>query len=126
MRWLFVLALLAFAGPPALAQPVRAAQGQIVELQVAAPALEGNRLGAPTVQPVSVYLPPSYNSASARHYPTLYMLHGYHDTRDAWLSYLGIKAMLDRDIAAHHIPEIIVVMPHARIAGDVELSLIHI
>src|SRR5437870_782843 len=87
--------------------------GQIVEVQVPAPALEGNLLGTPTVQPASIYLPASYAHASARRYPVIYLLHGYADTRETWLSYIHIKDILDRDIAAHRIPETIVVMSDA-------------
>ncbi|MES1199402.1 MAG: alpha/beta hydrolase-fold protein [Pseudomonadota bacterium] len=98
---------------PEAALAERAAQSEIVEIQVPAPSLASNLLGTPTVQPASVYLPPSYNHQRALHYPTLYLLHGYADTRAAWLNYLGVKAILDRDIAGHRIPEVIVVMPDA-------------
>jgi pimeloyl-ACP methyl ester carboxylesterase len=86
------------------------AQSRVVDVQIPAPSLQGNLLGTPTLQAGSVYLPPSYGRGHKR-YPVLYLLHGYSDTHRVWLSFVHIKAVMDRAIAAHRVPEAIVVMP---------------
>ncbi|MFT3726474.1 MAG: alpha/beta hydrolase-fold protein [Terricaulis sp.] len=86
------------------------AQSRVMDVQIPAPSLQGNLLGTPTVQAGSVYLPPSYGRGHKR-YPVLYLLHGYTDTHAVWLNFVHIKAVMDRAIAAHRIPEAIVVMP---------------
>lgn len=62
-----------------VARPAGAA-GQIVEVDVPAPALEGNLLKTPAVQGAAVYLPPGYEDAPERRYPTIYLLHGIFDS----------------------------------------------
>jgi enterochelin esterase-like enzyme len=55
-----------------------------------------------------VYLPPGYGSTNAR-YPVLYLLHGNDQPATAFLQ-LGLQGELDRLIAAHEVPRMIVVM----------------
>jgi hypothetical protein len=55
----------------------QAATGRLVEVKIPAPSLKGNLLGDPTEQPLTFYLPPSYNTASTRRYPVVYHLHGF-------------------------------------------------
>ena len=55
-----------------------------------------------------VYLPAGYASTTSR-YPVVYMLHGRNGHAEAFLE-IGIQSTLDRLIAAHAIPPMIVVM----------------
>lgn len=55
----------------------------------------------------NVYLPAGYQESESR-YPTVYLLHGRGDTKDAWLN---IRDMLDRMIAEGAIPPVIAVLP---------------
>ncbi len=55
----------------------------------------------------NVYLPAGYQESDSR-YPTVYLLHGRGDTKDAWLN---IRDTLDRMIAEGAIPPVIAVLP---------------
>lgn len=111
MRWIMALALALCAwAQESVAQAQ--SRGQVQEIVAPAPSLDGNRLGTPAEQHVSVYLPPSYGRG-ARRYPVIYLLHGIADSRRTWLTYIGVQGILDRAIAARRIPEAIVVMPDA-------------
>jgi enterochelin esterase-like enzyme len=59
--------------------------------------------------PYSVYLPPGYGS-SDRHYPVLYLLHGYFGNYVEWAD-VGIQQTADRLILAAAIQPMIIVMP---------------
>ena len=110
MQWMKAWAVaLAMFVAPSLAHAQ--ARGEIQEVVALAPSLAGNLLETPTQQEVSVYVPPSYRSARARRYAVIYLLHGYSDGRVAWTREIGVADILDRLIAAHRIPEVIVVMP---------------
>jgi S-formylglutathione hydrolase FrmB len=67
----------------ALTLPLAAQGGRVVTDSVRSPALEGNRLGDPSVRPLRIYLPPSYDSSDAR-YPVVYLLHGYGGSPSSW------------------------------------------
>ena len=109
------------------------ASGQILEITISAPSLDGNLLGDPTEQPMSIYLPPSYDSALEKHYPVLYLLHGFTGTNRTWMLDPAILAngplpalpdgdygqegklksdRLDAIIASGVIPELIIVAPN--------------
>ncbi len=47
-------------------------------------ALEGNALGDPSERPLWVYLPPGYDDAPDRRYPSVYMLQGLTGQLDMW------------------------------------------
>ena len=59
--------------------------------------------------PFNLYLPPCYD-AQARHYPTLYLLHGYPYDEAHWES-LGAIKIADDGIGAGEWPPFIMVMP---------------
>ena len=105
--------------PPIAAAQVEPGQagGRIVADTVPAPALAGNLLGDPTVQPAWVYLPPGYDDAGRR-YPVLYLLHGVLDDPSVWIepAYQGmtVQATMDSLIGAGAIQPMIVVMPNGR------------
>jgi S-formylglutathione hydrolase FrmB len=92
-------------------------RGRIVADTVPAPALAGNLLGDPTVQPAWVYLPPGYDDARRR-YPVLYLLHGVLDDPSVWIEpvYQGmtVQATMDSLIGAGAVRPMIVVMPNGR------------
>lgn len=94
------------------AQSGSSGEGRIVEVEVPAPALEGNLLETPDVQDVAVYLPPNYDGQPDRRFPVVYLLHGIFDDYGVWTEHLEVPSMLDRLIADAEIPDLIVVMPN--------------
>ncbi len=58
-----------------------------------------------------VYTPPGYDSAAARPYPVLYLLHGYSDDARGWTSVGHAHLILDNLIAAGTVTPMVVVMP---------------
>jgi Putative esterase len=65
-------------------------EGRFDELSFASEALEGNRLGDPSVRPLWVYLPPGYDE-SGRRYPTIYVIQGYTGQLDMWRNRLAFR-----------------------------------
>lgn len=106
---LFLMFWLVAPGP-GLAS-AQAPTGATREIQVPAPSLAGNLVGTETTQAAAIYLPPSYASSPQRRYPVIYLLHGIFDSHQTWLRFIGLPAILDRMIASHRLPELIVVMP---------------
>ena len=106
--------VMALAGVASASAQVAAVEpaSRVVEVEVPAPALEGNLLGTPSVQGAAIYLPPSYEFETERRYPVIYLLHGIFDRYQVWLETFSVPAILDRLIAANEIPELIVVMPN--------------
>ncbi len=96
------------------------AGGTLTNTTVPGPSLEGNLLDIPTTREVSVYLPPSYEAAPDRRYPTLYILHGIYDSNTTWTrpwndehpGYDTIQALMDTGIDGGSVREMIVVVPH--------------
>lgn len=92
--------------------------GSVEDLQVPAPSLAGNLLGDPAIQRVLVYLPPSYQRETTRRYPTLYLLHGYTASPQAWTNggYQGMKLAgeVDSLISKGAAAEMIIVVPNGR------------
>lgn len=96
-----------------VAQPSTQETGRIVELDVPAPALEGNLLETPTIQAAAIYLPPSYGQEPDQRFPVLYLLHGIFDDYRVWIEHFNVPRILDRLITNEDLPELIVVMPNA-------------
>jgi len=111
------------------------ASGEIVEIVIPAPSLSDNLLGDPSEQPVSIYLPPSYDSSSDKRYPVVYLLHGFTGTNRTWMidpdgpdlkpvpgsangnyQHEGVlqSERLDSIMAAGIVPELIIVAPNGR------------
>ena len=126
-----VLLLAGCAGEPAHTRT----PGTIAEVVIPAPSLEGNLLGDPAEQRLSVYLPPGYDSSPGKRYPVLYLLHGFTGTNKTWMidsddaanesvtelpdgnyQRAGMleKERLDSIIAARVVPELIIVAPNGR------------
>ncbi len=104
----------------ALAQGVEATavSGRLVDVVVASPALRGNRLGDPSDQAVTIYLPPSYDQNPTRHYPSLYLLHGYNGRPQEWTTngYQGmnLQRVMDSLTTRGLAREMIVVVPNGK------------
>lgn len=106
-----VALLFATAGCPG------ARHGQVLRVDVPAPALEGSVFPNDAHQPCLVYLPPSYE-VTASQYPVLYHLPGFTTSVDEYTdgSFDGFKlgAAMDRLIGTAAIREMIVVIPNGR------------
>jgi S-formylglutathione hydrolase len=92
-------------------------EGQLFEKTIPAPSLRGNLVGEPAVQPIAVYLPPSYASTSDR-YPVVYYLPGYNTPVTALFDgrYQGLSLVQSMDslVAAGMVSEMIVVVVNGR------------
>ena len=62
----------------------------------------------------SVYLPPGYDE-SERHYPVVYLLHGYSDNETSWIQFGEINRYADNAINDGIIPPMVIVMPDAEL-----------
>ena len=96
----------------------RAPAGKVLELTVQAASLKGNLLSDPVQQNIVVYLPPSYDTATNKRFPTLYLLHGFTADQTAWTGggYQGLKlgAFMDDMISTGRSREMIVVAPNGK------------
>jgi enterochelin esterase family protein len=61
--------------------------------------------------PFLVYTPPAYDPAAKEPYPVLYLLHGYSDAEDAWVSVGCANVILDNLIAQGRAKPMLIVMP---------------
>jgi S-formylglutathione hydrolase len=98
----------------AAVQPKPPAAGKWERVKVHGTSLEGNLMGETADPDVSVYLPPSYATATDRRYPVVYVLHGYTGTD---LSYFGpgsrgLDQIADRVFGNRSAQEMILVMPN--------------
>lgn len=81
-------------------------QGKVYDnLSVPSKILKGDRNYA-------VYLPPDYDH-SERHYPVLYLLHGYTDNHTGWVQFGEVARITDEAIANGSATAMIIVMPDA-------------
>lgn len=122
-RWAAALLLLCAAAVPlrSVAQdaeaPVSPLDGTLDRITVHGTALEGNLVGDDPDRPVSVYLPPSYDEASDRRYPVVYVLHGFTDSDLNWFGwrehFVNVPAAFERALDAGTVREMILVMPNA-------------
>ncbi|MHC4519413.1 MAG: esterase [Planctomycetota bacterium] len=62
-------------------------------------------------RPFVVYTPPGYDGTADRTYPVLYLLHGYSDAEDAWVTTGRANVILDNLIARGRARPMLVVMP---------------
>lgn len=66
----------------------------------------------------SVYLPPGYESSPTRHYPVVYLLHGYPsqpvDSETDWIQQGAADRLTDAAIRSGRLPPMILVMPDAK------------
>jgi S-formylglutathione hydrolase FrmB len=93
-------------------------QGTLVRPKVHGAGLEGNLDGDSPDRDVSIYLPPSYSVEKHRHYPVVYVLHGFTDDDEKWNSpatphFVKLPAVMDKVLANGDAREMILVMPNA-------------
>ncbi|MEO8168731.1 MAG: alpha/beta hydrolase-fold protein, partial [bacterium] len=60
----------------------------------------------------TIYLPYDYET-SARLYPAVYLLHGYHDNDMSWIQFGEANTIADQAIASREIPPMVIIMPDA-------------
>ena len=107
--WAASLALL--VGGTAVAWPAAdssVVHGTVVHIKVHGKSLEGNLEGDSPDRDVSVYLPPSYKTATNRRYPVVYLLHGQLQDDRIWFDELGAAQIADAAILAGRKPFVIV------------------
>jgi enterochelin esterase-like enzyme len=89
--------------------------GTVERVQVFGQSLEGNLRGETDSPEVSVYLPPSYTTATNRRYPVIYLLHGYSGTDLNWFgeqpTWDGAGAA-NRTMGSGAVNDMIIVMPN--------------
>jgi S-formylglutathione hydrolase len=111
---LFALVLLFGSTTITLAQ-----EGRIVRERVHGVSLERTVTGESADRNVSIYLPPSYDTAPNKRYPVVYLLHGITDTDEAWINpwkkngdpWQSIQGIMNRGVAEKRFGEMIIVMP---------------
>ncbi|QJD77712.1 alpha/beta hydrolase [Spirosoma rhododendri] len=59
----------------------------------------------------SIYLPPDYYTSN-RHYPVVYLLHGYGDNETSWVQFGEADRTVDDGVRAGQLPPAILVMPN--------------
>lgn len=101
----------------ALVTAASAQEGRLVREKVHAASLEKTLTRESADRSVSIYLPPSYDSAAKKRYPVLYLLHGITDTDETWIKpwkaepWHSVIDVMNRGIAEKRFGEMIVVMP---------------
>jgi hypothetical protein len=87
--------------------------GRVDELVIESEALRDNPLSDPTGRPLWVYVPPGYDEAPERRYPTVYVLQGYTGQIEMWRNRTPFRqpfpATADAAIAAGDVPPCVVV-----------------
>lgn len=94
--------------------------GRLVRDIVHGRSLENAVTGDSADRNVSVYLPPSYDTATTKRYPSIYLLHGITDTDETWIKpwkknddgYATIQDVMNKGIAEGKFGEMIIVMPN--------------
>jgi len=86
-------------------------KGTLVYDTVYSPAIEGNMLGDSAYRNIVVYLPRGYDD-SLKHYPVVYLLHGWGDDHTFWAGKdFHIRGVINDLIHQSRIGEMIVVAP---------------
>lgn len=102
---------------PAMLEPVVPLRGTLERISVHGESLVGNLGGDTPDRPVTVYLPPSYESSSERRYPVVYILHGFTDSDLQWMGwqehFVNVPAAMERTLESGTAQEMILVMPNA-------------
>jgi S-formylglutathione hydrolase len=103
-----------------------AQEGRIITETVHSPSLEGNLFGDSPDRPVTIYLPPSYETQTGKFYPVVYLLHGFGDDHNVWIHGNdlfdpgNILNYMQSWLAQGRVKEMIIVMPnsHNRFGGS--------
>ena len=89
------------------------AQSEIRVDTVAAPSLQGNLYGDPAWREAAIYLPPGYAQHPQKHYPVVYLLHGFGGGYAPFLKRIAFQKPLDSLSASGALQEMIIVLPDA-------------
>ena len=116
-RLITLLLLISCVAPVSFAQA-----GRLVRETVHGASLEKNVTGESADRNVSIYLPPSYDTAKTKRYPVVYLLHGIGDTdkefTSAWRGnteeWGTIQGLMEQGIREGRFGEMIIVMPDER------------
>jgi S-formylglutathione hydrolase FrmB len=91
----------------------RPLRGRFEEHVVVSEALQSNSLGDPYERPLWVYLPPGYDDAPDRRYPTLYQIQGLTGQLDMWRNRAAFRPtvpeLVDELFAAGSVPPCLVI-----------------
>ena len=86
-------------------------------IKVYSHAIEGNLIHDSAERDVTVYLPPSYAVDPERHFPVIYMLHGFTDNDSQWFGWqehwINLHQVIDSALTEGQTKGMIVVMPNA-------------
>ncbi len=95
--------------------------GQLITVKLHSKLLEQTITKESPDRNVSIYLPPSYSLKKEKHYPVIYLLHGFAGTDDDWVQsnnkgqkFRTIKSIMDQGIRNGKFGEMIIVMPNQR------------
>jgi Predicted esterase len=98
-----------------------AQEGRLVREKVHGTSLEKTSTGESADRFVSIYLPPSYDTAPNKRYPVVYLLHGITGTDQDWTNawrkgeaWQNLPDIMNRGIAEKRFGEMIIVMPDAK------------
>jgi len=93
---------------------IKGPSGRLIDTIVYCPGIEDNLLGDSPYRNVSIYLPPGYES-SDKHYPVVYLLHGYLGDNRLWFGKgyadVNLKPVMDYLINNKTIHPMILVSP---------------
>jgi enterochelin esterase-like enzyme len=90
-----------------------AKQVTVEHIKIHGAALEGNLEGNSVDRDVIVFLPPSYQTAKARHYPVVYAMHGYSIGAEQWSKEIHAPQTIEGAFA-QGAREMIVVLPDSK------------
>jgi len=88
------------------------ASGKVITDTIQSISLQGNLLNDPSIKPLTIYLPPSYDESKNR-YPVIYYLHGFPGNNGAWTNNYNIHGAMDSLIKQGKVQEMIIVMPNS-------------
>ena len=112
---LVTLSILLFLGISSISAQDK--KGVKERIKVYSQAIEGNLIHDSAERDVTVYLPPSYAVDPDRHYPVIYMLHGFTDNDSQWFGWqehwINLHQVIDSALTEGQTKEMIVVMPNA-------------
>lgn len=117
-RFIFlVAAFMLFVALPAVGQKGAAQKGTVERIKVHGKGLEGNLAGDSPDRDVSIYLPPGYKANPKRHYPVVYLLHGFTDSDAKFYGFephwMNLPDVLNQAFTGGKQPEMIFVTPNA-------------
>src|SRR5882757_498781 len=76
--------------------------GKLIYERFTAPSIRGNPGGEDPIRHLSIYLPPDYDKGS-RHYPVVYLLHGYNWHDSSTMAVYRFNELIDAAVAAGRI-----------------------